>query len=222
MQHDAPGRRPLTRGEYIAAVVHLYRGELYRANSWRIRLDNTTNWAVITTAGILSFTFSVKEHSHWGLLLGLVLISIFLTFEARRYRFADIWYVRVRKIEQNFYGPILRGEPVGPAEQWGELFARDLVTPSFKITRLRALRSRLLHNYWPIYGVLIASWAVKVLVHPDTATSWEIVRDRLTIGALPWWSAFAFLGLFLATAILVVFLAPPALEGEIDPWSFQP
>ena len=43
---------PLTRSEYIAAIVHLYRGELYRANSWRIRLDNTTNWAILTAAGL--------------------------------------------------------------------------------------------------------------------------------------------------------------------------
>ena len=35
----------------LTVLAHLYRGELYRANSWRMRLDNTTNWAVITTAG---------------------------------------------------------------------------------------------------------------------------------------------------------------------------
>ena len=48
---------PLTRPEYISAIVHLYRGELHRANAWRMRLDNTTNWAVLTTAGLLTFSF---------------------------------------------------------------------------------------------------------------------------------------------------------------------
>ena len=73
---------PLTRAEYIAAIVHLYRGELYRANSWRIRLDNTTNWAILTAAGLLTFTFGDKEHSHWVLLLGLLLVAVFHLFEA--------------------------------------------------------------------------------------------------------------------------------------------
>jgi uncharacterized membrane protein len=37
---------PLTRSEYIAALVHFYRGELSRADHWRARLDPTTNWAI--------------------------------------------------------------------------------------------------------------------------------------------------------------------------------
>jgi uncharacterized membrane protein len=28
---------PLTRQEYISAIVHLYRGELDRATTWRLR-----------------------------------------------------------------------------------------------------------------------------------------------------------------------------------------
>ena len=61
---------PLSRGEYITAVVHLYRGELHRANAWRLRLDNTTNWAVLTTAGLLTFSFGEGRTrsgcSWWG------------------------------------------------------------------------------------------------------------------------------------------------------------
>ncbi len=112
---------PLSRQEYISAIVHLYRGELYRATSWRIRLDNTTNWAVLTTAGLLSLSFGAASHSHVVLLVGMALISVFWAFEARRYRFADIWYSRVRKIEENFYGPILRRDPVSPMRHWGAL-----------------------------------------------------------------------------------------------------
>ena len=48
---------PLSRQEYISAIVHLYRGEMSRATAWRIRLDTTTNWAVLTTAGLLAFAF---------------------------------------------------------------------------------------------------------------------------------------------------------------------
>ena len=122
--------------------MHLYRGELSRATSWRIRLDNTTNWAVITTAGILTLSFREETSSHVLLLLGLILVSVFWAFEARRYRFSDIWYSRVRKIEENFYGPILRRDPVSPEREWGELVATDLFNPAFKISRREALRVR--------------------------------------------------------------------------------
>jgi uncharacterized membrane protein len=49
---------PLTRIEYITALTHFYRGERGRADAWRVRLDPTTNWAVVTTGGMLSFAFS--------------------------------------------------------------------------------------------------------------------------------------------------------------------
>ena len=49
---------PLTRSEYIAALVHFYRGELSRADHWRARLDPTTNWAIVTTGAMLSIAFS--------------------------------------------------------------------------------------------------------------------------------------------------------------------
>ena len=43
---------PLTRQEYINALVHLHRGEMHRSQVLRSRLDTTTNWAVPTTAMI--------------------------------------------------------------------------------------------------------------------------------------------------------------------------
>src|ERR1044072_7927445 len=53
-----PSVRPLTPTEFNTAMVHLYRGEVGRANTWRMRLDGTTNWAVLTTGATLSFAFS--------------------------------------------------------------------------------------------------------------------------------------------------------------------
>jgi uncharacterized membrane protein len=32
----------------MGAIAHLYRGEVYRSTIWRTRLDNTTNWAIVT------------------------------------------------------------------------------------------------------------------------------------------------------------------------------
>lgn len=204
---------PIARPEYIAAVVHLYRGELYRATSWRIRLDNSTNWAVFTTAGLLSFAFGEGLHSHWILLIGFALISVFWGFESRRFRFSDIWYARVRMIEENFYGPILRRDPRSPEEGWGQLVARDLFHPRFKMTRLYALRARLVQNYWAIFLVLLFAWLTKVLVHPHVAQSWLEVRARLGDGLLPWWSPLAYVGIFVLAVGSLALFGP---RGDIE------
>ncbi|MSR61984.1 MAG: DUF2270 domain-containing protein [Planctomycetes bacterium] len=188
---------PLTRQEYISAIVHLYRGELDRATTWRLRLDATTNWAIITTAGILSYSFGNETHTHLGLLVGFPLVSVFWMIEARRYRYADIWFARVRKIEENFYGPILRRDPVSPKREWGQLVAEDLFRPRFKVSVAYALRKRLIRNYWAIFGVLLGAWAVKLIAHPTPARGWAEVRERLSVGLLPWWLPCAFLLGFL-------------------------
>jgi uncharacterized membrane protein len=62
----------------MGAIAHLYRGEVYRSTIWRTRLDNTTNWAIVTMGIALSTTFS----SPGALLVGL-LIAVFLGMEAR-------------------------------------------------------------------------------------------------------------------------------------------
>ena len=195
---------PLTRQEYISAIVHLYRGELDRATTWRLRLDATTNWAVITTAGILSFSFGVEGHSHLVLLIGVALVCVFWMIEARRYRYADIWYARVRKIEENFYGPILRRDPVSPMREWGHLVAADLFRPSFKVSRAYALKKRLLRNYWAIFVVLFGSWAIKLLAYPP-AQGWAEVRERLGVGLLPWWLPLLLITAFLAFVVWLLF-----------------
>ena len=45
----------------LTALAHLYRAEVFRSTHWRTRLDNTTNWAVVTTGLALSLTFSTPE-----------------------------------------------------------------------------------------------------------------------------------------------------------------
>jgi len=206
---------PLSRQEYISAIVHLYRGELDRATTWRLRLDATTNWAVITTAGILSFSFGLESHSHLVLLIGIAMVCVFWMIEARRYRYADIWYARVRKIEENFYGPILRRDPVSPKREWGQLVAEDLFRPRFRVSRAYALRKRLLRNYWAIFVVLFAAWIVKVLAHPTPAGSWGELGERLRVGMLPWWTVPAVIAAFLvAIAWLVLSGHDDAIESN--------
>src|SRR6476620_9942081 len=98
-----PAVRPLTPTEFNTAMVHLYRGEVGRANTWRVRLDGTTNWAVLTTGATLSFAFSSDKNTHVMILINSLLIMFFLYIEARRYRFYDLWRSRVRLMETEFF-----------------------------------------------------------------------------------------------------------------------
>jgi len=210
---------PLSRSEYITAIVHLYRGELYRANTWRIRLDTTTNWAILTTAGLLSYSFGSTAHSHWILLVGVLLVSALLAYEARRFRFFDVWRARVRKIEENFYGPILRRDPVSPDREWGLRVAEDLLNPQFKISFLAALRARFLRNYWVMYLVLLLAWILKVLLHPVEAHSWADLRANLAAGPIPWWIPVIFSLLLLGAILALFLLAPRAPRSEDAYWA---
>ncbi len=215
---------PLNRQEYISAIVHLYRGEMSRANVWRTRLDTTTNWAIFTSMGMLSFAFSQADHSHATVLVAMVILVNFLLLESRRYLFFDVWRKRVRMVEENFYNPILTREVVSPKDSWGKLVAGDLLRPTFKLSYLEACRSRLVHNYLGLFILLLAAWVVKVAIHP---VGLDLHPDRwrlnVALGPIPWWVIVAFVGLFYGTlAAIVIFVK--RTDEERAPWrdpSFQ-
>jgi len=225
--HEAPlspdfAAAPLTRQEYIAAMVHLYRGELHRANQWRLRLDHTTNLAVLTTAGLVAYSFGEGEHKHWVLLGAIAMITFFLIIEARRFRYADVWRARVRMIEEFFYGPILRRDFGGIGNDWGKLVAEDLFRPRFKMSAFVAIRGRLVRNYWAIYFVTLSAWAVKVLFVPVPIQTWEELKVKLGGGGfIPWWSPLVLVGTFVLAVISLVLLAPPVTSYDLEQWKFE-
>jgi len=219
---------PLTRTEYITAIIHLYRGELSRATTWRMRLDTTTNWAVLTAAGLLAFAFREGNNPHWPLLFGTLLVTLLLGYEGRRFQLFDVWRSRVRKIEENFYGPILKRDPVSPQREWGERVARDLLEPSYKIGFRQAVRARFLRNYWAIYAVLLLSWGVKILIHPVPADSWAAIRrhlsgsDATTQSLIPWWIPILYVVCLCVGFLLLVFLVPRLPHDDDDFWRRGP
>lgn len=190
---------PLTRSEYISAMVHFYRGELAHADAWRARLDPTTNWAIVTAGAMLSFSFNSPDHSHVTLLLAIVLVTIFLGFEARRFRYFDAWRARVRLFEENFWIPMFRRNLVSPRASWREAMARDLDHPTFKLTFPAALGVRLRFNYLWIYGALLVAWLAKLNIHPTPAASGGEVVRRMAIGPIPGPFVLGVVGAWLAT-----------------------
>ena len=55
--------RQMSPAEFNTAMIHFYRGEIQRSNTWRNRLDTTTNWAVLTAGATLSFALQFSEQS---------------------------------------------------------------------------------------------------------------------------------------------------------------
>jgi uncharacterized membrane protein len=130
----------------IGALAHLYRGEVYRSTVWRTRLDSSTNWAVVTTGIALSAIYSSAEASPLPIVLVGLLVSVFLLFEARRYRYFNVWRGRARLLETDFYAPMIRGEG-RPHSSWTELLAQDYVDPRYHISFARAVGRRLRRTY---------------------------------------------------------------------------
>src|SRR6516165_1886991 len=121
----------------IGAIAHLYRGEVYRSTVWRTRLDSTTNWAVVTTGIALSATFSNAEASPLPMVLVGLIVTVFLLFEARRYRYFNVWRARARLLETDFYAPMIRGEGVRLGSGWTDLLAKDYLAPRYHVSFTR-------------------------------------------------------------------------------------
>ena len=184
------GGPPLARSfdaSELGAIAHLYRGEVYRSTIWRTRLDQTTNWAVVTTGLAMSLTFSGPYASPLPLILVGLLVIVFLLLESRRYRYFNVWRARCRLMETDIYGPMLRGEGVTLDGHWNTLLAKDYERPSFHISYLRAIGRRLRRNYLFILGIQAIAYYGKLAIHPTPAGTLETFLQRAAVGPLPGW-----------------------------------
>jgi len=209
---------PLTRSEYIAAMVHFYRGEVHRSHSWRQRLDHTTNWAVVTSAAIITFTFSETKHTHLLLVLSNFIVLGFLAIEARRFRFFSVYRARVRMLEENFILPIVTRTLASPKKDWREFIAMDLDVPKYKMSLLHSLAFRVRYNYYWIFSALAISWLLKVWMHPTPAGSLSELYAHMGVAGAPGWLVG---GAGIAFFILITWLnllaghVPALSEDEI-------
>ena len=179
----------------IGALAHLYRGEVYRSTVWRTRLDTTTNWAVVTTGIALSVTYSSAEASPLPMVLVGLIVSVFLLFEARRYRYFNVWRARARLLETDFYAPMIRGEGVRLDSGWTELLAKDYREPRYHIGFTRAIGRRLrrirLDLRYPSHRVL------RQACHPPGAAG----HPRRPLGTCRHWSDPGWLGRYRRGAV---------------------
>lgn len=208
----------LRGGEFTTAMVHLFRAEVQRANIWRQRLDTTTNWAVVATGAAISFVFTQVESPHVVMPLNIILVTLFLTIEARRYRYYELWSYRVRLMETDFFASMLV-PPFHPSPEWSEALAENLLHPHFPISTLEAFGRRLRRNYLWIYAVIGGAWMAKLWLFPFVAASLNQFVQRAAIGTLPGQLVLLIALLYYAGLILIS-LATVGLQqsaGEVLP-----
>ncbi|OLE50891.1 MAG: hypothetical protein AUG51_25660 [Acidobacteria bacterium 13_1_20CM_3_53_8] len=214
----AAGAIKFSASELNTAMVHFYRGEIQRSNTWRNRLDTTTNWAVITAGATLSFAFSAPGNPHFVILINSIVVAFFLFMEARRYRYYEIWASRVRVMESGYFAQML-----GPQQTidrvWAEHLMADLTTPHFTISESEALGRRLRRNYLWLFILLALSWNLKVYLHPQTARDMGEFIARAAVGVVPG-SVVLLVGFIFNLGLIIFALATLRLReatGEVLP-----
>jgi uncharacterized membrane protein len=182
--HEVPPSRRFDAAE-IGALSQLWRGEVYRSTIWRVRFDTTTNWAVVTTGIAFSASFSAANASPLPLALVGLLVVFFLLIEARRYRYFNIWRLRARALETNFYVSILRGDATPTDAGWAQQIARDYRDPQHRISYASAIGRRLRRNYAWIFAIQAIAYYGKLAIHPTAMRSIADLWQRAAIGPIP-------------------------------------
>lgn len=171
--------------EFANSMIHFYRAEVNRANVWRTRLDATTNWAVIITAATLSLVFgSTASNLHVMIPIATLMVTLFVIIEARRYRYYELWALRVRLMEINYFAAML-APPHQPEADWASGLVDSLLHPKYPISSWEAFGRRFRRNYQYIYALLAIAWINKIALHPTpVATAGEFL-NHARIGLVP-------------------------------------
>ncbi len=205
---DRPrGERSAFDAGELAAIAHLYRGEVYRSTLWRQRLDTTTNWSVVTLGVALSISFSSPQASPLPLVLVGVLILFFLMLEARRYRYFNVWRARCRWMETHIYAPMLHDGDLHLEEGWQRTLAEDYWRPRYHVSMWVSIGRRIRRNYFWILLIQSLAYLGKLIVHPEPLTSFDDFLSRAAVGPVPGWAMLGLGMLYILTWGLVTVLS---------------
>lgn len=186
-------------------IGQLYRAQMSLANTWRNRLDRTTNWAVVITAAVTTWSFTSPQRSHLILLLGMILIYFFMVVEGRRYRYYEVWRGRVRVIEEGYFA-VLLDPSMAEKPDWRELLAEDLFRPAHGISPMEAVGRRFKRVYFWIFFVIYMAWIAKLWIHPSRGAGPAEVVGRAGIGPVPGDAIFLWVtGALAVTAFLSLY-----------------
>lgn len=199
---------------YSNYLVHYYRAEVNRETVWRSRLDITTNWAIVITAGLLTFVFGNPESSHVVLVINYFIIWFFTYIEARRFRYYAVVKDRVKIFEKHILGPLMGMKDDADTDEWLEELSLKITKPRIKMSRLEALSWRLRKNYVFILFTVYAMWFYKVSVNPvPVNNAYDFFRNA-TVAFVPGIFVASVLTGTLLIAVILVFLVNRKWSGN--------
>lgn len=203
---------------FHTAMVHLYRGEMNRLTVWRQRLDVTSNWAILLSVGLTTFTLGSPQVPHYTLLLGLALVGNSIILEGRRYRHLHHSKWRAYVMECGYFAELLQGHAPETLAGWRAALAEDLRHPRYLLSAFTCMRARLRRNYLLLFYFITAVWVTKLFIHPLGPSSMHEFLDRLAVGALvPWWFVAVTAIGFVVTATALALTCPS--NEELEDWS---
>lgn len=193
-------------------LIHHYRAMVGRADTWRMRMDATTNWAIVATAAVISFALGNSAVPHYGVFISSLLTLSFLALEARRLTFYHLWQRRVLILERGLIRPALwSGCADGPpGTALGEADFREALDPHLGSTipimpLWKAAARRLRRVYVYLLGVQLIAWIFKLVSDPTPATSFAEVSARAQVAGLPGPVVFVIVGAcFVAAAVAAI------------------
>jgi len=193
---------------FVSLSGDFYRGEVHRAITWRQRLDQTTHWAVIVIAALLTWVFSGQNRPHYILIIGMLLTGVFLSIEAHRYRGYDVWRQRIRFLQEH-----LLADMYAPREEhasWEAELGAALRRPSFNVSLRRAVAHRLRRVYLALFTVLVVAWIARVTVFVADAP-WH---EAAAIAGISGSAVVAGVGVFYAAVVAVALSSRPSSPRE--------
>jgi uncharacterized membrane protein len=216
---------PAAPAGFDTAMAHLYRAEMNRMTVWRQRLDVTSNWAILLTLGLTTFTLGSTAVPHYVLLLGLALVGISVLIEANRYRHLHHSKWRLHLLEVGYFNPLLRdaGNPCQDSStsgggDWQRMLRADLLRPRLLIGSLTAMRVRLRRNYLLLFLFVTGVWLTKLFIHPRSPQTLDEFYSRFSVaGLIPAWFVAITAPLFVIIATALALTCPPA--EQLEDWS---
>ena len=204
------GREMVDESTGLGSVAaHLYRGEMERMVEWRDRLDTTTNWAVTVMTAIVAYAFS-GEVSHAVILAGLIMGTVFLFIEARRFRDYDVWRSRVRVLQENLFANALDPSAGVERDAWRKELSEDYRDPSRNISYRGAFSHRLRRVYLPLITAMLVGWLFHIWAfNPD-----ETLLESASLPGIDGAVVVAAVGVYYGSLLLLAIPLSAKERGE--------
>ncbi len=203
--------------QYHGYFYHYYRAEVYRETNWRNRLDVTTNWSIVVTAAILSYTFGNANAPHATIIMNYLIVLFFLYIESRRFRYYMMLKSRTRILESGLFASIISSISGSQREQPHvrlEGLAASLTKPKLTISKLEAIGWRMRRVYIFLLAVLYLTWLNKLTITPTRSFELSDIVFRASFWFLPGWIILAAFTLSIIAFIFIAIYMPRRSIGD--------